>query len=231
MHRGTPTLSMDQDTEERDEQHDGLTRRAVLAAAGGAAAVSVSAGTAAAQDGAPTGTASPSGPPDEEGETATATGSPEEDRVLVQLDSGTSILRYQIGDKNEGDNAAHVWVQLESERPRGLVMSDIFGGVAEEGVAKVRQRRLTVESGTQWVKMPATVYDEEYVAVGVATTGGAVTISSGLPDEDEAEVSLPFGVAVGGMTAIAGTGAAAWSKYHDEEDSPSSVFDDDGGLL
>jgi hypothetical protein len=203
----------------------------------------VSAGVAAGQE-EDTATATPSGVQQADGskadptaDTATATDTPgddEEREVLANLGDVT-ILEYRIGDKEADDDKAHVWTRLEAENPAGLVLSDIFSGLATDnggaGVRKVAQKRLTVGSGKTWVRMPATVFEDEYVAIGVATTGGAVTISNGLPSEDEKLVSLPVGVAIGGATAITGTGAAAYSKYYDKNQSPTRAWDDDEGML
>lgn len=203
--------------------------------------MSVSAGAATAQEQTPTPTP---GVEQQDGtledprttETETATATDEEERtVLAELGDKTRVLEYRIRDPERDDGAAVVWVRLEADRPTGLVMSDVFSGLAVDsgaaGVSQVAQKRLTISGGKTWLKMPATVYDGEYVAVGVATTGGAITISNGLPEKQERTVSLPVGVAIGAATAITGTGAAAWSKYHDEEDAPTGAWEDDGGLL
>jgi hypothetical protein len=230
--------------DETNNQRRSWSRRSLLRAAGAAGAVSVSAGAAAGQEDTATATPTPSGVQQADGskadptaDTATATetaGEDEEREVLANLGDVT-ILEYRIGDEEADDDKAHVWTRLETEQPAGLVLSDIFSGLATdnggEGVRRVAQKRVTIGSGKTWVRMPATVFDGEYVAVGVATTGGAVTISNGLPSKDEQLVSLPVGVAIGGATAITGTGAAAYSKYYDKNKSPTRAWDEDGGLL
>jgi hypothetical protein len=235
-----PTNDM---TDESDHQRTDLTRRRLLRAAGAAGAVSVSAGAASAQEQTPTptpGVEQQDGTLDDPRTTATATATATasddgERQVLAELGDALRVLEYRIKDPERDDGQANVWVRLEADRPAGLVLSDIFSGLDTEdgnsGVRRVEQKRLTVSSGKTWLKMPASVYDDEYVAVGVATTGGAITISNGLPEKKEREVSLPVGVGIGVATAITGTGAAAWSKYHDEEDAPTSAYDDDGGWL
>lgn len=219
-------------TTETSDRPTSWTRRTLLRAAAGAGAVSVSAGAASAQESTPdAGEAAETAA--DEASSATPTETPEDEdetTVLAQLDSDTRVLDYSV--TNVEDGTATVRVTLESQRPRGVVLSDIFGGVASEGVTKIQQTRLTVRSGRETVETTATVFEGETVAVGVAVGGGAVTVSTGLPEEDEQLVALPTGVAIGGATAIAGTGAAAWSKVRDEDSAPTNAWDDgDGGLL
>lgn len=224
-------------TTEPDNRTESLSmsRRATLRALGGAtlggAALASTSTTASAQEtetdkesttSTPTPTESPAEQAAEAADEAT------EPTYLAQLSPTARVLDYRI--KEIDTETARITVDVETDVPTLFVTSDVLGGLGSEGVSVVPQERVTLPSGKGTLSMDVGLFDDELAGLGVATSGGAVTISTGLPGQGNPTVSLPQGLAIGGGTMIAGTLAAAWQKVNDASDEPEDAFDDGGWL-
>jgi hypothetical protein len=212
-----------------------MSRRATLRALGGAtlggAAIASTSTTASAQE-TETPTPTPSDEEEEEGAAEKAAEAAEEatePTYLAQLSPTARVLDYRIREVDS--ETARIAVDVETDVPTLFVLSDVLGGLSSEGVSMVQQERTTLPSGKGTLSMDVGLFDDELAGLGVATSGGAVTISTGLPGKGNPTVSLPQGLAIGGGTMIAGTLAAAWQKVNDASDTPENAFEKDGGFL
>lgn len=200
-------------------------RRTVLKGIASAGAVVAAAGTAGAQEGesTPTGTPSPTPAETPDG----GDGDPE--TYLASISPTARVVDYRIAELDtETDDKARLTVAVESDEPQLFVLSDVFAGVASEGVTNVPQRRQVLPAGRGELSLDASVFDDSLAAVGVATTGGAVTVSTGLPRDAEDTVSLGHGIASGVTTGVTGVGLAAWYRRRSLKTAVSNALKDSG---
>jgi hypothetical protein len=215
-------MTMTTETNDEEQGEQTTTRRTVLRAAmtaGGVGVIGAGASDEAAASPTPTEPDSPTPPVDQQ--------------YVAEIGEAARVLDYSIGTARDGDGdqqIATISVDVEADRPRLVAMSDVFGGVASSGVSRIRQQRATIPTGDSTIEMDVSVYDD-MAAVGVATANGAVTVSTGIKGSGNPVVSLPLGVGVGAATMGIGTGVAAYRRYHDQDDAPVSVYNDEGGLL
>lgn len=206
-------------TEHDTNDDTGIARRTFLSGAVATAGVATISSTTSAQENNSTDSA-PNG---------TEVSVEQEPEYLAAISGTARVLDYSI--ERNGDNSATITVEIENDEPQLFVLSDVFAGLSEEGVSNVSQKRQVLPAGDGELSMRVSTFDDEYAAVGVATTDGAVTVSTGLPGEGSPDTSLPFGVGIGVLTSGL---TFAWGARRERDEiakEPESVADDDDGVL
>jgi hypothetical protein len=149
----------------------------------------------------------------------TSTPEPAKPTYAGEIDPATRIVDYRI----EGGTLT---LTLESDIPQIVVLTDSYAPLDEgAGVSNIPQKRTTIPKGRSEVTISAESYQGE-IGVAVATTRGAVFISSGDIDN-----SSPFNGLSGGQGLFAGvfiafgmTTLAGYRYMKREGGSPESGF-------
>ena len=149
----------------------------------------------------------------------TSTPEPAKPTYAGEIDPATRIVDYTITDGT-------LTLTLESDVPQIIILTDSYAPLDEgAGVSNIPQKRTTIPRGRSEVTISAESYQGE-IGVAVATTRGAVFISSGDIDQ-----SSPFNGLSGGQGLFAGvfiafgmTTLAGWRYMKREGGSPESGF-------
>ncbi|WP_255193971.1 hypothetical protein [Natronobeatus ordinarius] len=125
------------------------------------------------------------------------------DLEVIAIDDATTITDWEIDD-------GRATVEIRTEISREVVLSDAVAGLTHEGASRVPEQRHDLERGTHTLTMDVETIDDRG-AVSVATTGGAVRISSGIETSDDpfdafgGASGLLFGIVM--TVGLAGLGA------------------------
>lgn len=167
--------------------------------------------------------------------TATATETPTPTATETPSSSGwdsNESYKIAIDDRPTAVVVDHEWsdgtvtLTLEATISQTIVITDASRDLTRQRETDIKQLSRRIPPGRTEIEF--SVERERHAAVTVANSRGMIGLSPG--GGSSPNVSLPFGIAVGAGTGIAGVGFAAWRRYR-KKDEPESAWKDDGGLL